>query len=369
VKPLRTVALGLALALLLSAPAAARDPGRWTLTGWSSVSNFYWQGVTTEGPGKPLFFSGAVTGLHRTARNLRQTASVDPVIPASVTAAEGYNHVGDIGFQGGRVLLPLECYTAGGPNGGNTCGTGSIGVADPATLAFQYYVKLDPAEIPKAMWVEPSPDGRLLWTSSGADLLAYRAADVSAANAAPGAAPIHSVRRLAGAVPPSGVTGAAFYRGRLLLAGARGTTYQVWSVDVSSGARRLELELTKVRGEAEGLAQIPLLGARLHFLVAPLASKPTFGPTVGLLHFTTGRWAGRGLAVKASARRGAVGVTVKRAGRPVSDAVVEIAGSTAKTDARGRARLKPSLAAPGTFAVLAHRARMRGRSKFVRLSR
>jgi hypothetical protein len=138
---------------------------------------------------------------------------------------------------------------------------------------------------------------------------------------------------------------------------------------VSSGARRLELELTKVRGEAEGLAQIPLLGARLHFLVAPLASKPTFGPTVGLLHFTTGRWAGRGLAVKASARRGAVGVTVKRAGRPVSDAVVEIAGSTAKTDARGRARLKPSLAAPGTFAVLAHRARMRGRSKFVRLSR
>jgi hypothetical protein len=369
VKPLRTVALGLALALLLSAPAAAREPGRWTLTGWSSVSNFYWQGVTTEGPGKPLFFSGAVTGLHRTARTLRQTASVDPVIPASVTAAEGYNHVGDIGFQGGRVLLPLECYTAGGPNGGNTCGTGSIGVADPATLAFQYYVKLDPAEIPKAMWVEPSPDGRLLWTSSGPDLLAYRAADVSAANAAPGAAPIHSVRRLAGAVPPSGVTGAAFYRGRLLLAGARGTTYQVWSFDVSSGARRLELELTKVRGEAEGLAQIPLLGARLHFLVAPLASKPTFGPTVGLLHFTTGRWAGRGLAVKASARRGAVGVTVKRAGRPVSDAVVEIAGSTAKTDARGRARLKPSLAAPGTFAVLAHRARMRGRSKFVRLSR
>ena len=128
-KPLRTAALGLALALLLSAPALARDPGRWTLTGWSSVSNFYWQGVTTEGPGKPLFFSGSVTGLHRTERNLRQTATVDPVIPDSVKAAEGYNHVGDIGFQGGRVLLPLECYTAGGPNGGNTCGTGSIGVA------------------------------------------------------------------------------------------------------------------------------------------------------------------------------------------------------------------------------------------------
>ena len=79
-------------------------------------------------------------------------------------ATEGYNHVGDIGHQGGRVLLPLECYTPGGPNGGNTCGTGSIGVADPATLAFQYYVKLDSAEIAKAMWVEASPDGKLLWT-------------------------------------------------------------------------------------------------------------------------------------------------------------------------------------------------------------
>ena len=48
-----------------------------------------------------------------------------------------------------------------------------------ATLAFRYYVKLDPAQIAKAMWVESSPDGRLLWTSSGSDLLAYRAADVS----------------------------------------------------------------------------------------------------------------------------------------------------------------------------------------------
>jgi hypothetical protein len=371
-KALRTAALGLALALVLSAPASARDPGRWTLTGWSSVSNFYWQGVTTAGPGQPLFFSGAVTGLHRTARSLRQTGSVDPVIPETVKAAEGYNHVGDIGYQGGRVLLPLECYTAGGPNGGNTCGTASIGVADPATLAFGYYVKLDPAEIPKAMWVEPSPDGQLLWTSSGPDLLAYRSADVSAANAAPGAAPIHSVRRLAGAVPPSGVTGAAFYRGRLLLAGAQGTTYQVWSVDVATGARRLELEVKRVQGEAEGLAQIPLLGARLHFLVAPLASKPTFGPTVGLLHFATGRWANRGLTVKARAKkantlRPAVNVTVTRARRPVSGAVVHVAGVRAETNARGRAKVKPVLGVPGSFAALAHKGRLRGRSKFVRL--
>ena len=152
------------------------------------MPNSYWQGVTTAGPGQPLFFSGIFTGLHRTAPTLRQTGSVDPVIPPTVLATEGYNHVGDVGYQGGRVLLPLECYTPGGPNGGNTCGTGAIGVADPATLAFQYYVKLDPAEIPKAMWVEASPDGELLWTSSGPDLLAYRASDVNPANAAPGRA-------------------------------------------------------------------------------------------------------------------------------------------------------------------------------------
>ena len=162
-------------------------------------------------------------------------------------------------------------------------------------------MKLDPAEIPKAMWVEASPDGSCSGPRAGTDLLAYRAADVSPANAAPGAAPIHSVRRLAGAVPPSGVTGAAFYRGRLLLAGAQGTTYQVWSVDLATGARRLELELKNVQGEAEGLRVRPRCSAaRLHFLVAPLAAKPTFGPTVGLLHFTTGRWAGRGLRVSAT---------------------------------------------------------------------
>src|ERR671917_1966602 len=338
----RLALLSLALTLVLSAPAAARDPGRWTLSGWSSVSNNYWQGVSSAGSGGPLFFTGPLEGLHRTARNLRQTGAVGSAIPPSVKAAEGYNHVGDPGFQGGRVLLPLECYTAGGPNGGNTCGTGSIGVADPRTLGFEYYVKLDPAEIQKAMWVEAQ--GSLLWTSSGRDLLAYRASDVSAGNSAPGAAPIHSVRQLAGAVPPSGVTGAAIHRGRLLLAGAQGTTYQVWSVNLATGARRLEIELPRVEGEAEGLAVIPkLLGGRLHFVVAPLASRPTFGPSVGMLHFTPGRWAGRGLRVSAratrqSSRRPRVHVRVTRKGVPV-EAVVHVAGKRAETNARGRATL------------------------------
>jgi hypothetical protein len=373
----RIAGTAVVLALALCSPASAKDPARWTLTGWSSVSNFYWQGATSAGPGGPLFFSGIVEGLYRTDRLLRQTAANAPAIPDSVKAVEGYNHVGDVsydGAEGGRILLPLECYRAGGPNGGNTCGTGSIGVSDPTTLGFRYYVKLDPAEIPKAMWVEASPDGQLLWTSSGNDLLAYAAADVSAANAAPAAPPIHSVRRLAGAVPPSGVTGAAFHGGRLFLAGAQGTTYQVWSVDTLTGARRLELELRGVRGEAEGLHTTELRGGTLHFLVAPLGSGPTFGPTVGFLHFTPGAQAGRGLRVGARATRRSstrprVRVRVTRRGRPVRGAAMALAGTRATTDADGRATLRPVLGAPGNFAALARRGRMRGRSEFLRLGR
>jgi hypothetical protein len=369
---LRTVALAALLALVLCAPASAKDPGRWTLSGWSSVSNFYWQGVTSAGPSAPLYFSGPVEGLYRTNRWLGQTAAMAQAIPASVKAVEGYNHVGDISFDGRdgrRVLLPLECYTPGGPNGGNTCGTGAIGTADPNTLAFRYYVKLDPAEILKAMWVEASPDG-LLWTSSGNDLLAYRAEDVSAANAAPAAPPIHSVRRLPGAVPPSGVTGAAFRGGRLFLAGAQGTTYQVWSVDLATGKRRLEVEMKNVEGEAEGLHVTSLLGGTLHFLVAPLAVKPTFGPSVGLLHFTP---AGRpGLRVKASAtRRGTprprVKLRVTRRGSPVKGAKVSIAGARTRTNANGAAVIWPALSVPGHFAAVARSGRLEGRSRFMAL--
>ncbi len=195
---------------------------------------------------------------------------------------------------------------------------------------------------------------------------------MQAANAAPAALPIRSVRRLAGAVPPSGVTGAAFRGGRLLLAGAQGTTYQVWSVDLGTGARRLELELPGVQGEAEGLHTVSLLGGSLHFLVAPLASRPSFGPTVGLLHFTP---AGRpGLRVSARAtRRGSprprVSVHVTRRGRPVKGATVSVAGKRARTGARGRATVTPVLRAPGSFAALARRGRLEGRSKFLQLGR
>ena len=192
--PIAVLATALTLLLSIAAPAFAQDPGRWLLTGASSVPNVYWQGLTSDPAEKNLYFIGVFEGLWRTTPTLRQTAGVphgDHRPP--VTQTEGYNHIGDPTWnprEGGRVLLPMECYT---PGVGNTCGTGAFGVADPATLAFRYYVKLDPADIPKAMWAETSPDGSLIWTSSGDDLLAYRSADVSEANRGP-SGPLHPTR-------------------------------------------------------------------------------------------------------------------------------------------------------------------------------
>ena len=87
-------------------------------------------------------------------------------------------------------------------------------------------MKLDPAGIKKAMWVERSPDGSLLWSSDGDDLVAYNSSDVKPANAPP-APPISEVKRLVGATPPQGITGAVFYNGRLYTARQNGDLFEV----------------------------------------------------------------------------------------------------------------------------------------------
>ena len=250
--------------------ASAADPGRWLITGASTVPVEYWQGLTSNPAKSAVYFAGPFQGLWSTTPTLRRTAALPAAIPASVISSEGYNHIGDPTWNpgdGGRVILPLECYDSSA-NPSNTCGNGAFGVADPRTLAWRYYVKLDRAEIPKAMWAETSPNGRLIWTSSGNDLLAYRSSDVTAAHAAPAAPPIRSVRRLKGAVPPSGVTGGVFVRGRLLLAGVSAGKHQIWSVNTRTGGRRLEFE-ADLCGEAEGLDQIQIAGGRLHWLLGP----------------------------------------------------------------------------------------------------
>jgi hypothetical protein len=267
------VVLGLTL-LAWPGVARAADPGRWVEVTAVPTKGEYYQGMTSDKAGH-LYFDGFTVGGYRTDLALAEQARNENLIPPD----QPFDHIGDWtydGAEGGRLILPLECYTPGRPNGGNTCGLGAFGVADPVTMAWRYRVMLDPAEIAKAMWAEVSPDGKLIWTSSGNDLLAYAGADVNAANAAAG--PIHPVARLAGAVPPSGITGAVFDGARLLVAGQGTGPFQVWSIDLATGARRLEIQ-TPWAGESEGLDRVDALGGELHWQVQPLSigRPPTFG--------------------------------------------------------------------------------------------
>jgi hypothetical protein len=349
----------LLLALLAAAPANAADPGRWVEVKRSPIPIFYYQGVAAD-PGKSFFFDGISFGLYRTDLNLNETGKTDNVIPADVANREGYNHIGDIAFdarEGGRVLLPMECYVPRGPNDGNTCGTGSIGVADPKTLTWRYYVKLDPQDIKKAMWCEVSPDGQLLWTQQDKDLLAYSMADISKANAAPTGKLLRPVKRLAGAVPPSGITGATFVDDRLYVAGADDSTYQVWSIDLATGARQLEIE-RQVFGESEGLAYVEALGGVLHWIITPIDSKgrpPTYGGNVlitfkarkGVRPTPVATITASKTAVKAGKRTKltfSVKRTVGTLTLPAAGAKVSFAGRTLTTDDKGRATTTVALA-------------------------
>ena len=370
-----SVAAVVLAALALSASALAADPGRWRETGLHKLPLLYYQGVTHDPQGNWLF-DGIYTGLWKTDRDFDRIAENPDAIPPDVKAAENYNHIGDISYdaaEGGRILLPVECYY---PPQGNTCRTGSIAVADPETLAWRYYVKLDPAEIPKAMWNEISPDGRLIWTSSGDDLLAYSAADVSPANAAPLGPAIRAVRRLPGAVPPSGITGATFYDGRLYVAGQDSPEFQVWSIDLADGSRRLEIERDIV-GESEGLDTFDAAGGVLHWLIQPFNTEgpPTYGPNEAtLLHFVPaggpsaddggGRPIGAPvMRVRVKPRRVPAGRLVRLRVRvleregsdPVRGARVSVAGYRARTDRRGRAVLSVRLRSPGTYVLSATR--------------
>ena len=360
-----SVALAAALA---APPASGADPGRWRLAQADSVPLSYFQGLT-HSAGGAWFFDGITVGLFRTDRDLVQKTDNPSALTPDLTSL-GFNHIGDLTWdarEGGRLLLPLECYVPGQPNGGNTCGRGAIGVADPATLKLRYAVGLDPADIAKAMWAEVSPGGSELWTSSGRDLLAYDVASI-----APGApAPPRPVRRLAGAVPPSGVTGAAFYRGRLFLAGQDAGALQLWSVDVTGATPPvLELELPGVAAESEGLDVLDARGGVLHWLLSPFpanGAKPTYGTGHSeLLTFVPA--ADARLRVRPTPARLVAGrttrltvtVTERYAGRVhrVQGARVNAGAAHALTGADGTAGLTVRRSTPGALRVTATKQRL-----------
>jgi hypothetical protein len=377
-----------AAVVVAAAPAHAADPGRWTETGQSTVPLYYYQGVASD-PAKRLFFNGIYTGLYRTDASLNEHARTDDVIPPDVHAREQYNHIGDIAYdarEGGRILLPMECYypqaAPGQSDPNNTCSTGSIGVADPDTLTWRYYVKVDPAVMAKVMWVAVSPDGKLAWTGIGKDLFAFSMDDISQAHAAPSAAPIKPVRTLKDARPPSGVTGAAFFHGRFYVAGQDAPEgFQVWSIDLDTGARQLEIE-RQVVGESEGIDFFDALGGQLHWLIQPYNTEnvPTYGFANGtILHFTPKDGtapASVGAPAKLSKIRLAVKprhvrarvltkmrfvATAPVAGRvqPVAGATVRFAGKVTKSDAKGKATLSVRVSRPAVYRATAERSGLR----------
>ena len=74
-----TIALTAVLAatLGLASTASARDPGRWLLTGASSIPIDYWQGLASDPSDSHLFFIGPFQGLWETTPQLKQTAGLD----------------------------------------------------------------------------------------------------------------------------------------------------------------------------------------------------------------------------------------------------------------------------------------------------
>ena len=266
------------IALTAGVPSAGAAD-LWTETGRSLTSVNYWQGITFDAATRTFTFDGPAQGLWRTDAQLARLAGRSAGIPSTVMGSEGWNHLGDLSFDaagGPRLLVPLECYypTASDPN---TCHTGGFGVVDPVTLQWRYYVKLDPAQITKAMWVEVSPDSRWVWTSSGTDLLAYDATQISPQRAGPTGTPLTAAKRIVGVLRAPGVSGAAFLGDRLYLAFDRGSYVQVLSypVDPTTGnvgtAWRLEIQRTKTSSlyETEGLAVAAALGGTLHWQIQP----------------------------------------------------------------------------------------------------
>lgn len=341
----RRIALGIACAACIAPSAAsAADPGTWIVTNTRTIPAFYRQGIAAD-PSQNVFFSGSFAGIYRT-RNLVEKARNTTPIPLEVAQSEKYNHIGDIAWdagEGGRLLLPLESYAPFEPDQ-NPGDTGGVGVMDPITLKWRYYVKLDPAEIPKAQWFAVDAPRGLIWTISGTDLLAYNLADVNPANAAPAGPVIHASRRLSNAAP-GGAGGAVLLGGRIYLSTQAPGVNQVVSLDPNTGASQVDVELPGDL-EAEGMEIGPFLGGFLHWELVPgagLSSTTLISliPQGAPLRVTLSK--ARVRAGRRTPLTATVTVATNRFRIPLAGVRVTIGGRSAKTDDNGRAKLKVKL--------------------------
>src|SRR4051794_11576432 len=340
---MRRIASVFALAAVLAVPGAANaaDPGLWLKTSQLNKPAYYRQGLASNPATGDVFFSGSFAGIYRTRNEVELASNTNP-IPKDVADREQYNHIGDIAFdgaEGGRVLLPLESYAPLAKDT-NPSKTASIGVMDAKTLAWRYYVKLDPAEINKAQWVATDPAHGLVWTIGDISLLAYNLVDISPANAAPNAAPIHAVRRFDNIVP-NGAGGAVVIGNRIYLSQLVNNVDRVISIDLTTGVSQVEIEIPG-NLEEEGLDFGPYLDGVLHWELVPGAGLSNsqvlnFVPKGARLSLrvTRGRTAAGRRVYVASVRVVSGGSAI-----PLRGVLVTLAGKRARTNRAGDAFLK-----------------------------
>ena len=362
-------ALALAIAVAVAAPAAAQaaDPGLWIKTSQLTKPAYYRQGLASNPLTGDVFFSGSFSGITRTHNEvevLKNTAA----IPKDVADREQYNHIGDIDFdagEGGRLLLALESYAPLAKDT-NPSDTASIGVMDAKTLTWKYYVKLDPAEIDKAQWVAVDAQQGLVWTIDDISLIAYNLADINPANAAPNAAPIHSVKRLDNVIP-EGAGGAVVYGGRLFVSQLVNGVNRVISFDTTTGASQSEIEIPG-NLEEEGLDVGPYLDGLLHWELVPGAGLSNTqvlnfvpkGARLGLKLNHARVKAGKKVTLTATAS-----VLTGKYRIPLREVQIRLGGKSRETDANGRAKLTVKLTR-GSYRAQAFYKGLRTASKTVR---
>src|SRR4051794_5007244 len=240
---LLAAAVAVALPATPDDPAAAPHVGRGRAAGPDRIPLTWYQGVAAA-PSGDFYFSGLLGGLYRTDRSLNLLRERGDIIPPALRRV-GYNHVGDLDWdprEHGRVLIPLECYPcSGSPR------PARVAVAGTAALRWHYAVRLAAAGLRKVTWL--AVDRRLVWTSSGSDLLAFRA-DAIARRATRA---VTAIRRVHNVLPGTEFTGGAFAAGSLWLARDLGATRELWRIDLRT-QRRTRVMRLRGRSESEGLA-------------------------------------------------------------------------------------------------------------------